>query len=348
MGTIGRLNIKTVAGLAGVSISTVSKVINGYSDVSEETKQRVLQIMKDHAYVPSSSAKTLATNRSNLIGVVFAGKLNVDFSHHFFIEVLNSFKKQIGVLGYDLLFFSNEKFHFSGEDYLARCRHFQIDGCIIISGQEMEAAINELDQSDIPCIGIDLPLAGKSSGYIMSDNYNISTKVVEHFYMLGYREIGYIGSTANSDISNMRAKGFRNAMQSFGLAVREEWLAHGEDFFEESGYSAMKKLMEDGPLPRAIFAGSDLLAIGAMRALKEEGFRVPEDVAIVGCDDIDACKYMSPPLTTIAQNKTKIGRLAAMMLSDLINNQMSASSVTVETELVVRESCGSQLGTVTL
>lgn len=341
-----KMNIKTVAQLAGVSVSTVSKVINGYSDVSEETKQRVHRIMQEHSYIPSNSAKTLATNRSGLIGVIFAGKLNIDFSHVFFIEVLNSFKKQMGVLGYDLLFFSNEKFHQSGENYSARCRHFQIDGCIIISGQDVEPSIYELDQSPVPCIGIDLVLSGQNSGYIMSDNYNIATKVVEHFYLLGYRELGFIGSTEQSEISNIREKGFRNAMQSFGLPIHEKWFVHGQDFFEESGYTIMKAMIDRGSLPDALFAGSDLLAIGAMRALKEHGYQTPGDVAIIGCDDIEACKYTSPPLTTIAQNKVKIGRLAAMMLSDLINNQMQTSSITVETELIVRESCGSKASSV--
>jgi LacI family transcriptional regulator len=338
-----KMNIKTIAQLSGVSVSTVSKVINGYTDVSEETKQRVLEIMKEHSYIPSNSAKTLATNRSNIIGVVFAGKLNIDFSHVFFIQVLNSFKKQMGVLGYDLLFFSNEKFHQAGEDYLARCRHFQVDGCIIISGQDVEPSIHALDLSAIPCIGIDLVLTGQNSGYVMSDNYNIAAKVVEHFYLLGYRDLGFIGSTTQSEISNLREKGYRDAMLSFGLPVQEEWFTHGHDFFEESGYKAMMGLIDGGSLPKAIFASSDLLAIGAIRALKESGFRIPEDVAFIGCDDIDACKYTSPPLTTIAQNKSKIGRLAAMMLSDLINNQMQATSVTVETELIVRESCGNRL-----
>lgn len=99
------LNIKTIAKMAGVSVSTVSKIINNYSDVSDETKARVLEIMRETGYTPSNSAKTLATKKSNLIGVIFAGKLNVDFTHPFFVEVLNSFKKQMGVLGYDLLFF---------------------------------------------------------------------------------------------------------------------------------------------------------------------------------------------------------------------------------------------------
>ncbi|WP_412761738.1 LacI family DNA-binding transcriptional regulator [Paenibacillus macerans] len=334
------VNIKTIAEMAGVSVSTVSKIINNYRDISEETRTKVLEIMKQTGYVPSNSAKTLATKKSNLIGVIFAGKLNIDFTHPFFIEVLNAFKKQMGFLGYDLLFFSNEKFHSVDGDYLARCRHFQVDGCIIVTGQEVEPSINELDHSEIPCIGVDIQLNGKSSGYIMSDNYKMSYKVVEHFYLLGYRDLGYIGSTLESDISNMREQGYKDAIESFGLPVTEQWFVNGDNFFESSGYEAMTRIIQSGSLPRAVFAASDLLAIGAMRALKEHGFHVPQDIAIIGCDDIEACKYTTPTLSTIRQNKDKIGRLAASLLYDLINSQSETSNVVVEPELVIRESCG--------
>ncbi|RCX17399.1 LacI family transcriptional regulator [Fontibacillus phaseoli] len=337
------INIKTIAEMAGVSVSTVSKIINNYSDISEETKAKVHEIMKQTGYVPSNSAKTLATKKSSLIGVIFAGKLNIDFTHPFFVEVLNSFKKQMGFLGYDLLFFSNEKSHAVDGDYLARCRHFQVDGCIIVTGQQVEPSISELDHSEIPCIGVDIELKGKSSGYIMSDNYKMSYKVVEHFYLQGFRELGYIGSTLESDISNMREKGYKDAIESFGLPVTETWFVNGENFFEDSGYEAINKMIDIGSLPRAIFAASDLIAIGAMRALKEHGFSVPEDVAIIGCDDIEACKYTSPALSTIRQNKDKIGRLAASLLFDLINSQSVTSNVVVEPELVIRESCGDKL-----
>lgn len=336
------VNIKTIAKMAGVSVSTVSKIINNYSDISEETKAKVLEIMKETGYVPSNSAKTLATKKSNLIGVIFAGKLNIDFTHPFFIEVLNSFKKQMGFLGYDLLFFSNEKTHALDGDYLARCRHFHVDGCIIVTGQQVEPSISELDHSEIPCIGVDIELKGRSSGYIMSDNYKMSYKVVEHFYLQGYRELGYIGSTQESDISNIREKGYKDAIESFGLAVNENWFINGDNFFEESGYEAINKMIATGDLPQAIFAASDLIAIGAMRALKEHRLNVPQDVAIIGCDDIEACKYTTPSLSTIRQNKDKIGRLAASLLYDLINNQSVTSNVVVEPELVIRESCGSR------
>ncbi|MNN42377.1 HTH-type transcriptional repressor PurR [compost metagenome] len=176
----------------------------------------------------------------------------------------------------------------------------------------------------------------------MSENYKMSYKVVEHFYLQGYRELGYIGSTSESDISNMRKNGYIEAIESFGLAVNEKWFVNGDNFFESSGYEAMQKIINSGSLPQAVFCASDLLAIGAMRALKEHHISVPDDIGIIGCDDIDACKYTSPTITTIRQNKDKIGRLAASLLYDLINNQSETSNVVVEPELIVRESCGSR------
>jgi LacI family transcriptional regulator len=336
-----KITIKAIAEKAGVSVSTVSKIINNYSEVSDETRQRVLKIMRDYDYQPAPQARSPQDKPSNLIGVLFAGKLNVDFNHLFFIDVINSFKKRIGLLGYDLLFFSNEKFQqMGGEDYLARCNYFQVDGCIIIAGEELEPCIADLDKSDIPCIGIDIELTGQRSGYIMSDNSLISKKVVEHFYLQGYKEIGFIGSTEKSLVSRLREDSFVEALSSYGLSVNRDWIVRGDDFFEESGYRAMRQMIAHGELPRAIFAASDLLAIGAMRALREIGCSIPKDIAIIGCDDIEACKYMTPALTTARQDKAKIGILAALMLFDLINNQLQSTAVLVEPELIVRESCG--------
>lgn len=331
------MNIKTIAAMAGVSIATVSKIINNYSDVGEETRQRVLKIMEETGYRPSSSAKTLATKKSSLIGVVFAGKLNSDLNHPIFVKVINAFKKQIGQLGYDLLFFSNENFFEAKEDYLARCRHFQVDGCIIIAGDNVEPSIAALDQSDIPCIGIDIAMSGGNSTYLMSDNAKISAKVVEHFYMQGYREIGLLGIDRQSGVKSIREAAFVESLKSFGLSLRPEWRLMSADYSMEGGYRAMKELLASGgPLPKALFAVTDLLAFGVMRALKEHGLRIPEDMALVGCDDIDACLYSDPPLTTVRQDTEKMGRLAALMLFDMINHQIDPSAIVVESELIVR------------
>ncbi len=339
-----KVTIKTIAEKAGVSVSTVSKILNDYEDVSEHTKERVMKIIVETGYKmkPSADAPSLLSMSTNLIGVLFAGKLNVELNNRFFVDVINSFKKKIGLLGYDLLLFSNEKFHNSGKDYLERCKYYQVDGCLIIAGDDLEPSITELDRSNIPCIGVDIKMSGQLSGYIMSDNSKISQKVVEHFYLQGYKEIAYIGGAEDSYVSSLRKESFVKALSNYGLTNIDEWIVNSADFFEDSGYIAMQNMISSGQMPRAVFAASDQLAFGAIKALKENNYRVPEDVAVIGCDDIEACKYMEPPLTTTKQDKEKIGKLAAMMLYDLIHNQLSASSVLVEPELVVRQSCGAE------
>jgi LacI family transcriptional regulator len=334
------MNIKTIAKMAGVSVATVSKIINNYSDIGDETRQRVLKIMEETGYMPSSSAKTLATKKSNLIGVVFAGRLNSDLSHPFFVSVLDSFKRQIGLLGYDLLFFSNEKFFQEKEDYWARCRHFQVEGCIIIAGDQVEPSVLMLDGSDIPCIGIDIRLTGDNSAYLTSDNAKISSRAVEHLYMTGYRDIGFLGINRVTEVTTTREVAFKDSLQMFGLNVNPEWFVYSDDFEEESGYQAMKALIARGNLPRALFAVSDLLAFGALRALKEHKIRIPQDIALIGCDDLLACQYTDPALTSIKQDKEKMGKLAALMLFDMINKQMDPKAIIIEPELVIRHSCG--------
>jgi LacI family transcriptional regulator len=130
-------------------------------------------------------------------------------------------------------------------------------------------------------------------------------------------------------------------MNQFGLDVREEWIQYG-DFHEKSGYEAMKKILKCQEYPEAIFAISDLMALGALRALKEEGLHAPHDIRIIGCDDIAACRYSDPKLTSVKQDKEKFGKLSAYMLNDLINGESQLKPVLIDSELIIRESCGTK------
>lgn len=331
------LTIKDIAKMAGVSPGTVSKIINNYGGISEKTKKKVLDIIRETGYQPTFSAKALATKKSNLIGLIYAGKVNVDFTHPFFNEVVTSFKKTIGSLGYDIIMFSNEQFYKDNGSYLARCRHFHVDGCVIIAGEEVEDAIYELVREEIPCMGIDLELSGPKASFVMSDNVNLSRKVIQHFYLQGIRNIGFIGGQEDSAITMFREKGVRETMDQLGLEIHQEWFQYG-DFHEESGYHAMKKILETKSYPRAIFAVSDMMAFGAIDAIREKGLRVPEDISVIGCDDIDACRHSSPKLSTIRQDKEQLGKLAAYMLNDIINGKSELKPVFIDSDLVVRES----------
>ncbi|SDO53159.1 LacI family DNA-binding transcriptional regulator [Alkalicoccus daliensis] len=331
-----RVTIKEIAKLAGLSTSSVSKIINNYDDINEETKQKVWKIIEEHNYRPSYSAKSLASNSTNVIGVIYAGKVNVGFSHPFFVDVLDAFKREIGSLGYDLLFFSNEKFHQHKEDYLERCLHYNVDGCVIISGEEVEPSIAKIDKSSIPSIGIDLKMSGPKSSYIMTDNREISSLALRHFYEFGYKNVAFFGGSETSFISKERRYGFEQAVQQFSLHSKQEWQFIG-DFFEESGYYLMKQLLSMDHKPNAVFASSDLMALGALRAIKESVFPV-SDFSVIGVDDLAAGSLVQPSLTTIRQNKKMIGTMAATMLNELISGHPAPAPLLLEPKLIVRES----------
>ncbi|MCT2536690.1 LacI family transcriptional regulator [Aquibacillus koreensis] len=333
--------INDIAKMAGVSRATVSKVMNNYHGVNEKTKQKVLEVIQATGYSPTFSAKSLATKKSNLIGVIYAGKIDVDFTHPFFNQVISSFKKEVGSLGYDILMFSNEQFKQDNGSYLARCRHFSVDGCLIISGDDIESTIGELVQSEIPCVGIDIELEGSKSSFVTTDNELLSSRVVEHLHGNGLKKIAYIGVEHDSYVAIHRKKGFFNSMIHFGLSLVERWIESG-DYFAESGYQAMKRILAHDDYPDAVYAISDLMALGAMEAILDHGLRVPEDIAVVGCDDIEACQFSSPKLTSIKQDKESIGRLSAHMLQELMTKE-SVNPCFVEPKLVVRQSCGRAL-----
>ncbi|MBB5180481.1 LacI family transcriptional regulator [Planomicrobium koreense] len=331
------LTIKDIAKMAGVSPATVSKTINNYHGISESTKKKITDIINETGYQPNFSAKSLATKKSNLIGLIYAGKINVEFTHPFFVEVVTAFKKNMGLLGYDILMFSNENLSQDNGSYLARCKHFHVDGCVIITGEEIEDSIYDLVNSEIPCMGIDLVLDGPHSSYVMTDNIALSGKVIQHLYLNSMRSIGFIGGQQDSEVTKLRERGYLQAMNQFGLEVREEWVKYG-DYYEDSGYAAMKEILEAPMRPEAIFAASDMMAFGALRAIKEAGLNVPEDIRLVGCDDIDACRYSSPMLSTVKQDKERLGKMAAYMLNDLINGKSELKPVFIDSELIVRES----------
>ena len=332
------LTIKDIAQMANVSPGTVSKVINNYDGISEKTKKKVLDIINQSGFEPSFSARSLATKKSNLIGLIYAGRINVDMTHPYFNEVISSFKKNMGLLGYDILMFSNEKFNTDNGSYLARCRHFNVDGCLIIAGEEVEESTYELAKEGMPCIGIDIELKGPKASYIMTDNVGLSKKVVEYLYLHAIKKVGFIAGKFDSPVSAFRKQGFLEAMNQFGMEVCEEWIQYG-DFHEESGYVAMKQILQSKVLPEAIFATSDMMALGALQAIKEAGMNCPKDIRLIGCDDIAACRYSSPKLTTVKQDKEKFGKLSAYMLDDLINNRSQLKPVFIDSELIIRESC---------
>jgi LacI family transcriptional regulator len=328
-----------------VSVATVSRVFNGYTDVSAETRQRVLASARKLDYMPSAAARTLVKRRSELIGVIlFTGREHPDLQHPFFLEVLAGLKHALGDRGYDLLLFSSEQ---AGGDnngahaYARRARHHRVDGVVVLAVDDAEhPELKKLIASGTPVVAVDLVLTGKRASYVASDNLGGGRLAVRHLHDLGHRRIATISGLAHTKPAQDRLLGYRVELQDLGLEPRHEYEAQG-DFYTESGEAAMRELLALPEPPTAVFCASDMMAVGAIKAIEEAGLRCPRDVSIVGFDDIQLAEYVSPALTTIRQDKRALGAAAAQSLAQLIEDPDTVPPVLVlPVELVRRGSTG--------
>ncbi|BBI35612.1 LacI family DNA-binding transcriptional regulator [Cohnella abietis] len=328
------MNLKELAKSVGVSIATVSKVLNHYPDVAESTRQKVLEAVAKTGYRLPLHAQSLI-GQSRLIALVFASTLPIDLNNAYFSDVLDGLKKRASEMRCDLLLFSEQSFSMK-EDYVARCRHYHTDGCIVIAGDPTAPALQRLVLSEIPCVGIDLELTGTSTGYVTCNQTQIGEIAAEYIHDRQYQKPGYLGP--GTLISLERENGYRTVFEKYGYEIRQEWFVRTHDFFEFSGYFAMKEMLKQPELPRVIFAASDLLAIGAMKAIIETGRKVPEDIAVIGCDDILHASLCSPSLTTVRIDKGKLGIASIDMLFDLLNGRTTSPAFLMEPELIIRHS----------
>ncbi|SKA77552.1 transcriptional regulator, LacI family [Caloramator quimbayensis] len=328
--------IYDISKATGFSPTTVSKALNDYSDVSEKTKQIILKKASEMGYIPNSHARILITKKSWTIGILFDEKLNIGMKHPYFNAIIESFKENVESRGYDLLFISKD-LGGNRTTYLDHCIIRGIDGVIIITSHPNNEQIIELINSDFPCVLIDNECNRKSS--IHSDDVRGCYLAVEYLYSLGHRKIAHIYGSKDTFAGNVRLNEFINSLKKFNLPKIDEYLVDGGYFSFDGGYNAMKKLLELEDLPTAVFTAGDFMAVGAISAIKEKGLRVPEDISIIGYDDLDICKYVTPRLTTIKQNTDLIGKNAADILINEIDKKICRTSMIIPVELVVRDSC---------
>jgi LacI family transcriptional regulator len=336
--------IREVAEQSGVSVATVSRVFNGYTDVSAATRERVLAMARQLDYAPTAAARTLVKQRSQLVGVVLStGVSHPDIHHPFFQGVLVGLKHAIGALGFDLLLFSTEQPSSPGSlahSYLRRARQHQADGVVVMGVPRDDPEVEELASSPIPVIGVDLDIGGNRTSYVTSDNVGGARLAVRHLHSLGHTRIATIAGPQETKPGGDRLLGYRAEMRALGLDARPEYELEG-DFYTESGEEAARRLLALDEPPTAVFAASDLMAVGAVRAVDTVGRRVPGDLAVVGFDDIQLAELVNPPLTTIRQDTIGLGIAAGRALVEQIENpHVTPPVLTLPVELVVRASSG--------
>jgi LacI family transcriptional regulator len=340
--------IREVAERSGVSVATVSRVLNGYTDVSAETRQRVIATARKLDYTPNAAARALVKRRSHLIGVIlFTGDEHPDLLHPFFLEVLVGLKHSLGADGYDVLLFATEQPGTSRgpHAYARRARHHGVDGVVVLAVDDAEEPeLQKLLAAGTPVVAVDLPLSGNRASHVASDNLGGARLAVRHLHGLGHTRIATISGLAHTKPAADRLLGYRAEIQELGLPQRPEYEAPG-DFYVETGEAAMRHLLALAEPPTAVFAASDMMAVGAIKAAEEAGLRCPDDIAVVGFDDIQLAELVSPALTTVRQDKRALGVAAARSLVQLIDDADAAPHVSVlPVDLVVRQSCGASKG----
>jgi LacI family transcriptional regulator len=336
-----RVTIRELAHLSGVSIGTVSRALNGYTDVNPETRERIMRLARELDYTPAAAARSLVTQRSHVIGVFLeTGEGNPDLQHPFFHEVLVGLKHEIGAGGYDLLLFASERpgNGYGDHSYLKRARHHSVEGVVLMGVDADDPEIRRLTRSGLPCVGVDCAVAGPATEFVMSDNPAGAAVAVGHLCDLGHRRIATITGLVETRPGADRLRGYRDALRARGLAFRDEYVAYG-DFYVESGRSAMAQLLALDEPPTAVVCASDMMALGAIRAVAEAGLSVPDDVSIVGFDDIQLAGHVQPPLTTLRQDKARLGAEAGRALTRLIAADPAVpEAMTLPVELIVRGS----------
>jgi LacI family transcriptional regulator len=338
-----RVTIRQLARLSGVSIGTVSRALNGYTDVNADTRERIIRLAREHDYTPAAAARSLVTQRSHVVGVFLeTGEGHPDLQHPFFHEVLVGLKNAIGECGYDLLLFASDRpgNGYGEHSYLKRCRHHSVEGAVLMGVDPDDPEVRRLLRSGLPCVGVDVECTGPSAAYVVSDNRSGSALAVQHLHALGHRRIATVAGAENTRPGGDRVEGYRRALRELGLRYRPEYVVFG-DFYLESGRRLAGQLLDLAEPPTAIVAASDMMALGALRAAAERGLGVPEQLSVIGFDDMQLAAHVHPPLTTLRQDKLGLGAEAGRALLARIDGaEDEPLTITLPVELVARASTG--------
>lgn len=336
-----KITIKEVAQLAGVSIATVSRVLNEKNKVHASTRNKVQQAIEHLNFQPDQNARTMISKSTKTIGMLVP-----ELKNEFWVLLLDVVQKELWERGYTLIVGSTDR---QKEKEIAFARSFierRVDGIIYGSSvietvEEMTDTIELTKRYGIPFVTLDPAIS--QADCVFGDHIQGATDATEHLIRLGHRNIAYIGGRA---VSNKRELGYRNAFMMHHLIVNEALIQRIEGLPTfEHGYEAARRLLQSGEKFTAIFCGNDMLAFGTIRALEEHGWAVPHDIAVVGYDDVHSARLLKPALTTVRQPLQDIGEALVELIMDSPSkdiNKLVPKKIIYQMQLVIRDSCGAK------
>lgn len=326
------VKLKDIAEKAGVNVSTVSRALNANRELNENTKKRICKIAKEMNYIPNISAQSLVGKGTKSIGVIVP-----EIISNYFTNMLVSIESELKEKGYSLIIgmthhnFENEIY------YLNVMRNRKVDGIILAGSmhKELEEHLYTTKNSyHIPMVLMQTFVRFPDYDYIMVDDYYGYSIAVEHLMKKGHKKIGFIADEVSSQ---MRLPMLKKALTKNGLTLDKNFVKIGKEMFEQGGYLQMKELIQSDQMPTAIFASYDYIAIGAMKALKEHGILIPDDISIIGYDNIREASYISVPLSTISPPVSEMAKVGVNLLVHKIEQNKSAiQHISLKPELVLR------------
>jgi len=339
---VSDLTLEDIARQAGVSRSTVSRVVNGQPNVSDKVRNRVLDVIQNTGFHPNAAARTLASQRSWTLGLLLPHSVSFFFTDPYYPHLTKGIAQACNQYDYTLALFLVGTKEDEDKIFPRVSRKGLLDGVIVQSGHHGDQSIiGRLVDANMPLVVAGRPFRFDNVSYIDIDNIQAAYSAVRHLIGLGYRRIGTISGPVSSTVGIDRKEGYLKALAESSIPFDESLVAEG-DFTESGGYAAMQSLLPAGP--DAVFAASDIMALGAIRAVREAGLRVPEDVAFVGFDDLPLAALSNVQLTTVHQPVVQFGIKAVEVLIDLVENGIAPPRhVIMDTELVVRGTCGASL-----
>jgi len=334
----GPVRMKDIAMDMGLSTVTISKVLRGHSDISDETRKRVLKRMEELNYQPNLAARALITGRTWTIGLVVP-----DLLHPFFAQVAKAVSNAIRGQGYSLIITSSEEDPELERQEIEQLLARRVDVMLIASAQWTVESFRHIEERKIPYILIDRRFTGLSANFVGVDDEEVGLLATSHLIEQGCKRIAHIRGPETSTAIG-RLEGYRRALSARQKEFEPKYVvsigSSGDDRGEPGGYEAAKKLLAVTPRPDGIFCFNDPIALGAMRAIIDAGLRIPEDVAVVGCGNLSYSDFLRVPLTSVDQNSSEIGKLSAELALALVASK-TASRPKVELtppKLVVRAS----------
>lgn len=316
--------------------STVSKALRNKPGISKKTRQKVLDYAKEVRYFPNEFASKLKTKSTYTIGVVYSDDLDIGLEHSFFSSILQSFKTYVEKRGYEITFVINNLGQ-TEMNYVDFCNHKGIEGVFILSVSQGNPDVQELLDSNIYCVATDHYF--EKAATIISDNYQGARKAT-NYLITDDNKVGIISGPLTSISSVERLEGFKDAMEQNNKELDEEFIIEAKHYDFDNGYWAGRVFLEKENRPNSVFVAADLIAMGFIRCLQENGVRVPEDVEVISFDDIPFAHLFTPSLTTIKQDKEMIGKIAAIRLLDMIEHNEHRNYVKelVPIDLIIRDS----------